>query len=422
MRVEKKVLVIAYDYPPLGGGGVFRTLKFTKYLPRFGFKPYVLTIKTSTYHAWDPTLLKEVPPEAKIIRTFSLEHKLFEKPFSVLRTTSKWIFTPDLNIGWLPFAVRRGKQVIEKEGIDVIYATAPIYTSLLIGCLLKRKTKKPLVVDFRDPWTQNVFIKYPTKLHKRIEEKMEKFALETADYIIANTESMRLKFIEKYPFIKGKCATITNGFDSEDFEGLRRSAKREKFTITHTGYLYGFMLNTGKHILTALKELVKEKKEIESKMQILFAGPPVKQVADLVKELGLQKAVKILGYTSHSESLKLMVDSDVLLLIMGAGESYDEETGSLRIPGKLFEYLGAKRLILALVPHGVAADLIRSIKAGIIVPPNDVDSIKQAVFELFQKWERGDLESVQCDISGYDRKVLTEKLAKVFQQVYSKHE
>jgi glycosyltransferase involved in cell wall biosynthesis len=278
------------------------------------------------------------------------------------------------------------------------------------------------VVDFRDPWTQNVFIKYPTRLHKKIEEKLEDYVLRTADYIITTTEPMRLKLIEKYPFIKGKCTTITNGFDLEDFKGLTRSTQREKFTIAHTGYLYGFMLHTGKYFLTALKELVKEKREIESKIQVLFAGPPIKQVADLAKELGLQNAVKILGYTSHSESLKLMVDSDVLLLIMGAEEPYDEETGSLRIPGKLFEYLGAKRLILALAPHGVAADLIRSTKAGIIVPPNDVNSIKQAVFQLFRKWERGDLESIQGDVSEYDRKLLTEKLAEIFQQVYSKYE
>ena len=418
----KKVLVIAYHYPPLGGGGVFRTLKFTKYLPRFGFKPYVLTVKNSMYPTRDPTLLSEIPREVRIIETFSLERKLFQMPFYALRTTPKWVFIPDINIGWLPFAVRRGEQIIKKEGIDVIYATAPIYTSLLIACLLKRRTEKPLVIDFRDPWTQNVYIKYPTKLHKKIEEKLEKFVLKTADHIIVNTEPMRLKLIEKYPFIKRKCTTITNGFDSEDFKGLTRSAKREKFTITHTGYLYGFMLHTGKHFLTALKELLKEKREIESKIQVLFAGPPSKQIEELVKELELQNVIKFLGYRSHSESLKLMVDSDVLLLIMGAEELYDEKLGSLRIPGKLFEYLGAKRLILALVPRGVAADLIRSTKAGIIVPPNDVSSIKQAVFKLFQEWERGDLESVQCDVSGYDRKVLTEKLSEVLRRVYSKHE
>jgi glycosyltransferase involved in cell wall biosynthesis len=416
----KKVLVIAYHYPPLGGGGVFRTLKFTKYLPRFGFKPYVLTVKNSIYPTRDPTLLSEIPREVRIIETFSLEHKLFKMPFSALKTTPKWVFIPDINIGWLPFAVCRGEQIIKKEGIDVIYATAPIYTSLLIGCLLKRKTGKPLVLDFRDPWTQNVFIKYPTRLHKKIEEKMENLVLRTADYIITTTEPMSLKLIEKYPFIKGKCATITNGFDSEDFEGLTISTHREKFTITYTGYLYG--LRSGRYFLIALKELVKEKKKIEEKIQVLFAGPPSKQVADLVKELELQNVVKLLGYVPHQETLKLMLNADALLLIIAPEETSNEKTGPLMIPGKVFEYLGAKRPILALIPYGVAADLIRSTKAGIIIPPKDVNSIKQAIFKLFQDWKRGGLGNIQSDVSEYDRKVLTEKLAQVFGQVYGKCE
>lgn len=413
MRVEKKVLVVAYHYPPLGGGGVFRTLKFTKYLPQFGFKPYVLTVKNAMYHARDPTLLKDIPKEAKIFRTISLEHKLFPKPFYALKTTPKWIFVPDENIGWLPFALRQGEKIIKTEGIDVIYATAPIYTNLLIGYFLKRRTGKPLVIDFRDPWTQNVFTKYPTIIHKKIEEKMERTVLKFTDYVITTTEPMRLKLIEKYPFIRGKCATITNGFDPEDFTGLTRSAPREKFTITYTGFLYG--LRTGKHFLIALKELIKEKKETESRIQVLFAGPPNKQTADLVRELGLQNVVRIFGYISHQESLKLMVDSDVLLLIIAAEESYDEKIGSLMIPGKTFEYLGAKRPILALVPSGATADLIRATKTGIVTPPNDINSIKQAIFKMFQEWERGNLGTIRSDISEYDREMLTQKLATIFQ-------
>jgi glycosyltransferase involved in cell wall biosynthesis len=410
----KKVLVIAYHYPPIGGGGVFRTLKFTKYLPQFGFKPYVLTVKNAMYPTKDPTLLEDIPPEVRIIRTFSLERKLFLLPFYALRTTPKWIFIPDINIGWLSFAVRRGEEIIKKENINVIYATAPIYTSLLIGCLLKRKTGKPLVIDFRDPWTQNVFAKYPTRLHKKIEEKMEKHVLMTADYIITATEPMRLKLIEKYPFIKGKCATITNGFDPEDFKGLTRSTNREKFTITFTGYLYG--LRTAKYFLIALKELIKERKEMEDKIQVLFAGPMSKQTEHLVKDLSPPNVLKLVGYVSHQESLKLMLDSDLLLLIIAPEEPYTYTT-------KLFEYLGTKRPILALVPpQGVAADLIRSTKAGIIVPPKDTNSIKQAIFKLFQEWERGDLRTIQSDVSEYDRKVLTEKLSEVFRRVYSKHE
>jgi glycosyltransferase involved in cell wall biosynthesis len=409
-----KVLLIAYHFPPLGGGGVFRTLKFAKYLPKFGYQPYILTVKNPMYRTKDLTLVKEIPSEAKVYRTFSFEHIILRAP-RLLNINLKFFYIPDENIGWLPFAVTAGERLVKKENINVIYATSPIWTSLLIGLLLKRKTKKPLIVDYRDPWTQNVFVKYPTGFHRRIEEKMEKLVLTTADYIIVTTESMRLKLVEKYPFIKGKIETITNGFDSEDFDGLTRETDKEKFIITFVGSLYGLV--TGKHFFIAMKELLEEKTELKSRIQVLFAGPPSKQMNLFIQELGLCNTIKLLGYRSHKESLKLMVNSDVLLLMMAAGEPYDEKTGAIRIPGKIFEYLAARRPILALVPKGNAAELISSTKTGIIVSPTNTRSIKQAIFKLFQDWKKGKLEIMESDISEYDREVLTARLAKVFQHV-----
>lgn len=407
----KKVLVIAYHYPPLGGGGVFRTLKFTKYLPRFGFKPYVLTVKNAMYQAKDPTLLEDIPPEVRIIRTFSLERKLFLLPFYALRTTPKWIFIPDINIGWLPFAVRRGEQIIKKEGIDVIYATAPIYTSLLIACLLKRRTGKPLVIDFRDPWTQNVFIKYPTKLHKKIEEKMEKFVLKTADHIIANTEPMRLKLIEKYPFIKEKCTTITNGFDAQDFQRLKRKVYRDKFTITYVGYLYS--ATDPEYFLPALKKLLEEKKEIRNLIRVLFVGDAIPKVSMQIKKFNLTDVVKLVGFVPHKTGLEYMINSDVLLLTI-APEAH------LPIAGKTYEYLAAKRPILAIVPDGPSVDLIRSTRSGVVVHPKNITYIKHTLFKLFQEWKKGSLGAIKSDIAVYERKALTEKLAQVFQCVITR--
>lgn len=411
----KKVLMIAYDYPPLGGGGVFRTLKFTKYLPQFGFKPYVLTVKNAMHPIRDPSLLEEISPQARIFRTFSLEHKILRMSFRALKINPKWIFIPDMNIGWLPFAVRRGEKIIKEENIDVIYATAPVYTSLLIGYLLKKKTGKPLVVDFRDPWTQNVFIEFPSRFHRKIEEKMEEKVLEFADHVIANTEFMALKFIDKYPFIKDKCTTITNGFDAEDFKGLKKKGRGEKFTITHVGSIYGLI--TPKYWFLALKELIEEKTELRNAVQVFFIGPLGRYARKLVEELGVENVVKLVGYVPHKESLKLMVESDVLLLIMGPEEAEREEKGALRVPGKIYEYLAAKKMILALIPKGATADLITSTKSGVIVPPKDVNAVKQALFKLFQRWQKGTLGEVKSRIGNYDRKVLTKKLATIFESL-----
>ena len=171
----------------------------------------------------------------------------------------------------------------------------------------------------------------------------------------------------------------------------------------------------------ALKELIEENPELQTKIQVLFAGPPSKQVAFLIEEFGLKNVVKLLGYRSHKESLKLMANTDVLLLIIASEEVYDAKTGPLMIPGKIFEYLGAKRPILAIAPLGNAADIISSTKTGVIVPPRNTRVIAQAIFKLFQNWKSGNLKAVESDILEYDRKVLTQKLAKVFHKVHVKY-
>ena len=408
----KKVLLVAYQYPPLGGVGVFRTLKFTKYLPKFGYKPYILTVKNPMYPMKDPTLIKEIPHEAKVYRTFSFEHRILRAP-RLLNLNLKWFYIPDEHTGWIPFAVHQGEKVIKKEKIDIIYATSPIFTSLLVGYLLKKKTGKPLVVDYRDPWTQNIFIKYPTNFHRKIEEKMEALVLATADNIIVTTEPMKHKMAEKYPFTKGRIVTITNGFDPEDFKNLTTKKDKKKFLVTYTGSFYG--LQTGEQFFTALKGLIEEKTEMQNKLQVLFAGLPSKHAIFLIEHYGLKNVVKLLGYKSHKQTLKLMVNADVLLLIMASDEVYDAKTGPLRIPAKVFEYLGAKKPILAIVPEGTVADIISSTKSGVIVSPWDTGAIAQAIFKLFQDWKSGTLKIADGDVSEYDRKVLTRKLVNIFQ-------
>jgi glycosyltransferase involved in cell wall biosynthesis len=410
-----KVLLIAYHFPPLGGGGVFRTLKFTKYLPEFGYQPHVLTVKNPMYRIKDPTLIGEIPPSAKVYRTFSFEQSILRAPRRLLGINLKWFYVPDENIGWLPSAVRQGEKIIKKANIDIVYATAPIFTSFLIGFLLKRKTGKPLVVDYRDPWTQNIFLEYPSKLHRRIDDKLEKFVLETTDHVIVTSDPMKHRLVEKYPFTKGKIDTITNGFDPEDFKNLTVKKDKEKFVIVYTGSLYG--RRTGEKFFMAFRELIEANPELETKIQVLITGLISKQDAFCIEKFGLKNVIKLLGYRSHKESLSLMANADVLLLIMSLEEMCNAKIGTLTIPGKVFEYLGVKRPILAIVPPGPAADIIRSTKTGVIVSPQDTGVIAQAILKLFQDWKNGTLEVLKSDISKYDRRVLTQKLVNVFQQV-----
>lgn len=408
----KKALVIAYHFPPLGGGGVFRTLKFTKYLPRFGFEPYVLTVKNAMYQTKDPTLLNDIPPEVKISRTLSIEHRLFLKPFYALKTDPKWVFVPDINIGWLPFAVRRGRKIIQKESIDVIYVTAPINTGLLVGYLLKKKTGKPLVIDFRDPWTDNPFVRYPTRLHEYIEEKMEEEIVTNADYVIVAGDPIKKSFMQKYPFLKSRMEVITNGYDPDDFKNLKTYEQTNKFRITYTGSLY--RVRNANSFLLALKKLAEEKVHLREKLEVIFVGNFNKETPLLVKKLGLEDVVKLARYISHKECIEVMLNSDILLLLITEKGPQKEWT----LTGKLFEYLASRRPILAVAPeNGEAAEIIKSMKAGVIIPPNDIELIGKTIFSFYEMWNQGKSVEMTGDIHKYNRVFLTQRLAQIFYSV-----
>lgn len=407
----KKVLVIAYHYPPLGGGGVFRTLKFTKYLPKFGYQPYVLTVKNPMYGTKDPTLIEEIPPEAKVYRTFSFEHRILRAP-RLLNINLKWFYVPDENIGWLPTAVFAGANLIKKENISVIYATSPVWTSLLIGGFLKKKTKKPLVIDFRDPWTDNIFIKYPTEVHELIERKMEETVLTQADYVTVATDSIKNSLRERYPYLKSKIATITNGFDPDDFKNLKTYNKADKFRITFVGSIYGLL--TAEPFLLAMKELIKENAELKEKMEAMFVGNYGKETPRLVEKIGLEENVKLVKYVPHKECLELMMNSQALLLLI----TTESPEGEGILTGKLFEYIASRKPIIAIAPtNGLAAKIIKSLGAGAVVSPSNVPLIKKTLATFYEQWTKGELFRTEGDISKFSRKFLTQQLAQIFESV-----
>ena len=408
----KKVLVVAYHYPPVGGGGVFRTLKFTKYLPQFGFRPYVLTVKNSMYTPKDPTLVKEIPPEARVIATFSFEHRLLRasRLFSI---NPEWFFIPDVNVGWLPLSIRAGTKIIKQENIDVIYVTAPIWTSLLIGYLLKKRTKKPLVVDFRDPWTINPYHKPPTKLHAKIENCLERRVLMIADYVVTVSQPYKCRLVAKYPFLKTKSEVIMNGFDPDDFKNLKRQPPQGKFRIVHTGSLYG--LRSPKYFLFALHMLIQEKPYLRKQVEVQFVGNYGKEAPMIVDKLGVNDLVQFIAYMPHGKCLELMLNSHILLLIVA---SEGLKTSGI-VTGKLFEYLFSGRPVLALASkESIVANIVQSAKAGLVVSSN-VEAIKDAILELYEQWAEGKLSATteMASIEKYNRKVLTRKLVQIFEKV-----
>jgi glycosyltransferase involved in cell wall biosynthesis len=431
--------MVSYIFPPCGGAGVQRILKFVKYLPNYGWEPVVLTVKKHFYFPYDLSLLNEVSSNTLVYKTSAFEFGNFPRPFPKNQSNDShpdkrvnlepprmvkqlkdflklfittWFCIPDTKIWWLPFAIVKGLSIIRNEKIEAIFSTASPFSVHLIGYALSMISHKPWIADFRDPWTQNVSRSWPNKVRKKIEEFMEYKVLQRADKIISVSEPIKNNLMNKYPRIeKSKFITITNGFDPQDFRDFKRD-KSSKFTITYGGSFYGKM--TPIYFLAALRKIVDEDPGIEENIKCNLVGVSFEEDLDkLVKNLRLEKIVCIVGYLPYREYLRYLMNSDVLLLIIGSG------TGSEGIfTEKIFNYIATGNPILALVPHGVAADMLKLCGNAIIVPPDDIDAITTGISSLFLKYTEGKLTKFE-EVSlfeKYQRKELTKKLARILSE------
>lgn len=426
---NKKILVIAYYFPPLGGAGVQRVLKFVKYLPEFGWEPVVLTVKEISYLARDGTLLEELSPGRKVVRTGSFDpHRIIylvkrffgvknqasqnrqlAQPFSKLRFL-KWLFIPDSKIGWFPLALWKGLSLIRERKIDLIFSSSPPVTAHLIGYWLSRMTKKPLVLDFRDPWNLSADT-YPAALHKKLNQVLERKVLRQAKGIVAVNQfladELRTKSLAKETEI------ITNGFDSADFEKLEVHSS-SKFEIVYSGTFN--RLNDPRPFLRAFSELVSQNQEFAEQSIFTRVGLVLDwDWTSLLREYKLGGNVNSVGYLPHRQSLEYLLKA-ALLLVTTTGQRGAE----LISTGKIYEYLAARRPILAIVPEkGAAAKLIREHQAGVVVDPGDQERIKLQLLDFFGKFKRAKLtqECSPTDIGKFERRYLTEKLALFLNQL-----
>jgi glycosyltransferase involved in cell wall biosynthesis len=421
----KKVLVIAYYFPPMGMAGVQRTLKFVKYLTDYNWKPAVLTIAPGGYYAKDYSLLKEIEGrnidllrvQTMMEPTQMLKNKeVFNIPKESLRKllsrVSQVFLLPDNKIGWKKKAIELAEDYIEKENIDVIYSTAPPYTDFLIGVELKQKFRLPLVFDYRDAWVDNPYNFYATPFHKMLNVKMERKALHESDHIITINRRIKELLISRYKFLKYNDITIlSQGFDPMDFSECEKETlpKVNKFRITYSGTFID--RRTPMYFLQAVEKLLRENPEIRNDFEACFIGHFRKENEKIVKKLKLQDIVNIVGYVDHNECVKYLKTSDVLWLIIGKGKGED-----MMSTGKLFEYIGARKTILGCVPDGVAKNTILDSNAGMVTRPDDVNAISSAIHTLYIRYKNKQLPIPPDDfVDKFDRYKLTGELSKIFE-------
>jgi glycosyltransferase involved in cell wall biosynthesis len=433
----RKVLMLAYVFPPFFSvGGSIRVVKFIKYLPALGWLPVVLTIDDSREYdtqrrQGSEALQQEISQRVKIYRTGSGEpsvellekgrearrqNRLMAVIVNLLSAARRWasvyLLLPDENITWLPFALQLGCQVVRKEGIDAIFATCPPHSVALISALLKRLTRKPLVLDFRDDWIDTPWHRSKPWLVRRMERWLERWAVKTASRVILVTEWSRTAFVARYPREpEDKFVFIPNGCDLEDFAFLKEAPKRPRdshFTIVHAGLLVEteHWNRSPQAFFQALCNLRRQYPEMATNLTAAFTGRLPNAYRRMAEDMGLSDVVKEMGHLPRDEFIRLMHEAHLLLTI-----NYDGF--ATLVPGKIYEYwaVGGPPILL-LSCRGAAQDLVEQHELGITAPPYDVAAIQRAVLDVYRRNEMGDPMRVNtAGVEEHDRRHLTEELA-----------
>lgn len=424
---RKRVLFISYIFPPMPAGGAIRSGQFAKYLPKFGWQPVVLTVWLPRSARVDEAAVKELHPDTQVLRPISFDPfvgvrglkydtpKTGRSKAELLRSLISWMFVPDRQVLWLPSALIAALLAIRRARCDVIFATFGPASNLVLGYCLKKFLKKPLVIDFRDLWSDHPLVTYPTSAHRRAHEVLERLMYKASDRIVVISEAMVDHFSKKYPTESHKLIVIPNGYDPDRLAKVGcAELNPSQFVISYVGSLYRHQ--TLKPFADALVELVRDGEIIASN----FALNVIANLSsDFVREYGLNGLCTLQPFVPHAQAISAMATSHVLLLV--ENEDYVARYG---YAVKLFDYLLVGRPILALTPSwSNSAQLIQRARAGVVVDPGDVKGIKEALRQLLNAWKSSTL-AVQPDrsvIAQFDRRLLTKKLAETFDEVAGYH-
>ncbi len=418
----KRVLIVAYYFPPVAASGAMRPLGFCRNLPEFGWQPRVLTTTPECVypaHQVDEKLGKRVPTTVDVMRVPYMDRfqqilqsrerfrRLFRKlvgrdlegrqlkdqsvssaaSSSVPHTNVKeflldWAFAfPDRQCGWYAPAVRRVKQIREKEIPDVILATGGPWTSFLVGCTLAKSLNRPLVLDYRDPWNGNPYYSFNSQLLVRKSQQAEAQACRFASHVIANTEELRDRLIAEYGDIKKRCTWISNGFDRDVFLAEQPASETPDIVTTSGGYelchfgtVYG--KRTPRVLLQAISEMFRDGLLKPDAIRLRFVGgwdATDQQCERLAVDLEEHGFLRREPAIPHSLCLAEMKRSSVLLVL--------QPESPLQVPAKIYEYVATGRPLLLIGGEGATANLVNRHALG-VSSPNEVESIKALLHEL----------------------------------------
>lgn len=424
---QKKILIITYYWPPAGGPGVQRWLKFAKYLPEFGWNPVIYTPENPSYPLLDESLLKDVPQNIEIVKTkiwepYQLAEKLNKsnkkfkagqfdvgKNQSWKSRLSIWVrgnfFIPDARVFWVKPSIKFLEQYLKENKIDVVVTSGPPHSLHMIGLGLKKKLSDlKWIADFRDPWTEISYYKHLklTKSSDRKHRLLESSVFKTADITLATSYTDA----ENFRKAGANAVCITNGFDESDASTVL-SVTKKSFTLSYIGVLE--QLRNPENLWKALNELLKENKEFANSFTLKFAGRVDDKILQWIESSQLKNHILNLGYISHDKAVEEMASSDLLLIT-----NFPNESSKGIIPGKIFEYLATGKQIISFGPDKADVSRILSeTRAGKHFSYQDYETVKGFILEKFRLWKEGNLRENTQNIEQFSRRNLTKKLSEI---------
>ena len=393
-----KVLIITYYWPPSGGAGVQRWLKFARYLPEFGWEPVILTVdpEYAAYPVTDGSLGKDISPSLKVFTTPATDYfSIYKKDRSripaagfanstedsmknrILRFIRGNFFIPDPRKGWNSHAFKKACSILEKENIKHVVTTSPPHSTQLIGLKLKKRYPSVRwIADLRDPWTDIYYYSqfYHTFIAKHIDAGFERKILLTADTLITVGESLRSSFCSKAEGIEEKIHVITNGYDESDFQNVDFTPCRD-FTISYIGTLSDIYPIDS--FIQAAGELISK----GSKVSIRFIGTVSPSRKELIRKRIPDNLIEFIPYVDHASAIRYMMESHALLLIIP-----DHKSNRSIITGKLFEYIATGRPVICIGPvEGDASAILRESGKGMTFMYSDDKGLVHYLGEIMDR-------------------------------------
>lgn len=427
----KRVLVITYYWPPVGGSGVQRWVKFAKYLPSEGWQPVIYTPSNPDLGSVDESLLSDIPSEAEIIKRRIFEpYGIYRKltgskgqikveanpggggKGSFLKRLSMWVrgnlFMPDPRCLWIGPSVRFLKKYLKEHPVDVIVSTGPPQSMHLIARKVSLATGIPWVADFRDPWTKIFYFKH-LMLGKRAERKhheLEQRVLDDATAIVAVSPLVQADFAA---MTKTPVCLVTNGYDESDY--TETIVPEKGFNVVHTGLLTAE--GNPVELWKVLGKKCREDADFAASFRLTLAGKTDETVLESIRQAGLGDYLTDLGYIDHNKAVMQQRKASVLILPIRE----EPETKAI-LPGKLFEYLAARRPVLGVgTGEGAMAEVLKETGAGQIFDWDDRAGISDYVERLWSAFRSGEVMTATADIEKYSRRMTTRKMVEIFEQV-----